>query len=57
MVSSQVLGKFPNPKFHFLKFSMLLSWLLLYFEAEMNTFVSVAVMTCIVTFILKDHFF
>ena len=50
MMSSRILGKFPNPKFHFLKFFNAFVVYFLYFEAEMNTFVTVAVMTCIVTF-------
>ena len=53
MKSSQFLREFPDPKFHLNNFLMLLSCIFLYFEAEMNTFVTAAVMTCIVTFFLK----
>ena len=44
MMSSRVLGKFPNPKFHFLKFFNAFVVYFLYFEAEMNIFVTAVVM-------------
>ena len=51
--SSRILGKFPNSKFHFLKFFNAFVVYFLYFEAKMYSFVTAAVMTCIVTFFLK----
>ena len=45
MTSSRILGKFPNPKFHFLKFFNAFVVYFLYFEAEMNTFVTAVVMS------------
>ena len=45
MTSSRIFGEFPNPKFNLFLFAMLLSCFFLYFEAEMNIFVTAVVMS------------